>query len=111
MNKNPNYCEEGPRKGGYGLKELKEMGAKYFNIDPSMNDKEEICKIIRKKLNDEKFRILKVENYDDEAMYENFNDEESFTLFEKLKNLKTIKKGGRFNKKSSSTKNKTKKKI
>ena len=89
--KNPNYCEEGPRKGGYGLKELKEMGVKYFGIDDSMNNKDEICKIIRDKLNDEKFTMIKHENFDDAEMYSNLEDEDAFDLFKKIKNIKSNK--------------------
>jgi hypothetical protein len=89
--KNPNYCEEGPRKGGYGLKELKEMGVKYFGIQESMNNKEDICKIIRDKLNDEKFNFIKNESIENTDMYSNIDDEYSFELFKKLKNVKSEK--------------------
>jgi hypothetical protein len=55
--KNPVYCEEGPSKGGYSLKDLKEMGVKYFGVDPELNDKSQICKIINQKLKDEKYEM------------------------------------------------------
>jgi hypothetical protein len=67
--KNPNYCEEGPSKGGYTLKELKEMGVKYFGIDEKMNDKEQICEIIRNKLEIEKNYL----NDEDDAFSDNFS--------------------------------------
>jgi hypothetical protein len=86
-NKNPNYCEEGPRKGGYTLKELKEMGVKYFGVSDDINDKKEICDIIRNKLNDEKFKMMTTGQDEHENMYSDVDDEE----FSFLTNLKSVK--------------------
>ena len=52
--KNPYYCEEGPRKGGYTLKELKEIATTYFGVSPTLNKKDEICHLIRNALEKEK---------------------------------------------------------
>jgi hypothetical protein len=89
--KNPDYCEEGPRKGGYGLKELKEMGIQYFGIDPELNNKEEICKIIRDKLQEEKKNIA-VNDIEDNEDSSFSNDDESFSFFDKLQSSKKISK-------------------
>jgi hypothetical protein len=45
--KNPQYCEKGPKSGGYDIKELKHIAYKYFGIRPDITRKEELCKEIR----------------------------------------------------------------
>ena len=91
------------------------MGIKYFGIDDSMNNKDEICKIIRDKLNDEKFSMIKQENFQDDEMYTNLDDD-TFDLFNKIQNIKsykkkTVKRSNKFKKSSSSSYNKTKKRF
>jgi hypothetical protein len=47
-------CEKGESKGGYSLKELREIGINYFDLDePTANNlgKEELCQYIRKRIN------------------------------------------------------------
>jgi hypothetical protein len=81
--KNPVYCDEGPSKGGYSLKELKEMGIRYFDIDPELNDKSKICKIITEKLKDEKYEMA-FKNADFNASTEMDTqtlDEDTFSYF------------------------------
>ncbi len=110
--KNPNYCEEGPRKGGYGLKELKEMGVKYFGIDPELNNKEQICKIIRDKLGEEMKKSEIIGNFKNIDVSDEPSDE-TFSFFDKLKSSKKIskthKKRSRFLKYLSDQKSKLKK--
>ena len=108
--KNPNYCEDGPRKGGYTFKDLKEMGVKYFGIDENLNKKDEICKIIVDKLNQEKMNKIEtdiaVSSYGSD--YED-SDEQSFTFFDELKsNSKSLKKR-KYKKLNSSSKTSHKK--
>ena len=94
-NKNPIYCEEGPSKGGFGLKELKEMGVKYFGISEDMNNKEEICQIIRNKLNEEKDnheKIIQDFSFDDEDYDEEENENKTFKLLGELEMFKEMKK-------------------
>jgi hypothetical protein len=110
-NKNINYCEEGPRKGGYTLKELKEMGKKYFGVGDDVNDKKEICDVIRNKLNDEKFKMMTTNINMDENMYSDMDDE-TFSFLTNLRSHKgknTIRKK-RFYLKNESSKKLTKKK-
>lgn len=110
-NKNINYCEEGPRKGGFTLKELKEMGTKYFGVGDDVNDKKEICNIIRDKLNDEKFKMMTTDVNMDENMYSDVDDE-TFSFLTNLRSHKgknTIRKK-RFYLKNESSKKLTKKK-
>ena len=92
--KNPNYCEEGPRKGGYSFKDLKEIGVKYFGIDENLNKKDEICKIIVDKLNQEKFNKIQsditLSSFDTER---SDSGEKSFSFFDELKtNFQSLKK-------------------
>jgi hypothetical protein len=106
--KNPNYCEEGPRKGGYGLKELKEMGVKYFGIDPELNNKDMICQIIRKKLQDEKNKTIEdVYEISDENIEE---DDDSFSFLKDFKSFKKTKKNNRRLKSGNSDTDKSSKK-
>ena len=108
--KNPNYCEDGPRKGGYTFKDLKEMGVKYFGIDENLNKKDEICKIIVDKLNQEKMNKIEtdiaVSSYGSD--YED-SGEQSFTFFDELKsNFSTLKKKKYKNLTSNSSSNSSK---
>lgn len=83
--KNPYYCEEGPRKGGYTLKELKEIAITYFGVDPNINKKEDICKIIRTK--------LEKEREDEESFKSSFDEtyqEDSLMFLQDLKSLSGI---------------------
>lgn len=52
-NRNPQYCEKGPKSGGYDIKELKHIAYKYFGIRPEVSRKEQICKEIRSALEEE----------------------------------------------------------
>lgn len=81
--KNPYFCEEGPKKGGYTIRELKEIATKYFGISPSINKKDEICKMIRNALENEnkksktRLRISTsrdTSEYDDEISETTFRD-------------------------------------
>jgi hypothetical protein len=115
--KNPIHCEEGPSKGGYSLKELKEMGIKYFGISPDMNDKEKICKIMVDKLKDEqndqkdKFSKESLIHSDIDVNLSNTDESEStrrddydiFNLFGKLhffQDIKNMKKSKKKSKKN-----------
>lgn len=88
--KNPAYCEEGQSKGGYNLKELKEMGVKYFGIPPEMNNKSDICKIIIEKLDDEKAMVINYNKYIASDMSD-IEDENSYSFFDELSSLKNFK--------------------
>ena len=51
--KNPQYCEKGPKSGGYDIKELKHIAYKYFGIRPEITRKEDLCQEIRNALEGE----------------------------------------------------------
>jgi hypothetical protein len=51
--RNPLYCEKGPKSGGYDIKELKHIAHKYFGIRMEISRKEELCKEIRDALEQE----------------------------------------------------------
>jgi hypothetical protein len=97
-NKNPIYCEEGPSKGGFGLKELKEIGVKYFGISENMNNKEEICQIIRNKLKEEKDNMniedknIQDLSFDSDEYEDEENEEKTFKLLGELEMFKEMKK-------------------
>jgi len=97
-NKNPIYCEEGPSKGGFGLKELKEMGVKYFGISEDMNNKEEICQIIRNKLKEEKDgehiqeKKLQEFSFDEDEYNDDESEDKAFKLLGELEMFKEMKK-------------------
>ncbi len=97
-NKNPIYCEEGPSKGGFSLKELKEMGVKYFGISEDMNNKEEICQIIRNKLKEEKDNMniedknIQDLSFDSDEYEDDENEYKTFKLLGELEMFKEMKK-------------------
>ncbi len=96
--KNPLQCEEGPSKGGYTLKELKEMGVKYFGIPDTINNKEQICEIIRDKLNNEKETLEEEDRFGNS--FSSFDDSGSFSFLDELGSLGFFSKSEKTNKSS-----------
>jgi hypothetical protein len=84
--KNPYYCEEGPRKGGYTLKELKEIATTYFGVGENVNKKEEICQIIRDALEKEKI----IDDSKNTNKYHSTMSDDPDMSFSNLKSLKSF---------------------
>ena len=102
--KNPYYCEEGPRKGGYTLKKLKEIATTYFGVNPTLNKKEEICLIIRNALEKEKLIEERTIHHADASSMDLTDDMEQtlsdLKSFKSTASKKSSKRGSRKNSKS-----------